>query len=259
MVTEQDALQYSRHCMVGTLLLISGYGATLAGFLSPLALFGLVLLVLPRWMISVHELLHVYDEQQLNRFICLMGVSPVPLSVLSLSYGEIRTLHFAHHRAPASDGDPDAYHIRGNWLRVIFNAFTSPEQSTLHWIATQGMTLRLAVDLAIKLAVLGYLAWLGGLSFLWFWLSLRFVYGLGDLAFFRFVHHQNGEYGTFDLPLPQWVIALGELVFGKTVIQATTHHDIHHQNPYIAAHSLALARKHLEGEVSSKNWHSSPC
>ncbi|NJL45611.1 MAG: hypothetical protein HC922_07520 [Leptolyngbyaceae cyanobacterium SM2_3_12] len=241
-VTEQDALQYSRHCMVGTGLLIGGYGATVAGFISPLALFFLVALVLPRWMINVHELLHIYDEKQLNRFICLMGVSPVPLSVLSLSYGEIRTLHFAHHRAPATEADPDFYHIQGSWPRAIFNAFTAPEQSTWHWIAHHGLTWQLGLDLAIKLGVLGYLAWVGGPVFLWFWLSLRLMYGLGDLAFFRWVHHNQGNYGTFGRPLPQALVQLGTLVFGTTVIQATLNHDLHHHYPYLAARHLSVAR-----------------
>ncbi|MGF1568427.1 MAG: hypothetical protein ACFCVD_10215 [Nodosilinea sp.] len=241
-VTEQDALRYSRHCMVGTVLLLGSYGAAVTGMISPLALFGVVVLVLPRWMINVHELLHIYDETQLNRFICLMGVSPVPLSVLSLSYGEIRTLHFAHHQAPATAADPDLYHIHGSWPRAVFNAFTAPEQSTLHWITNQGLTWPLALDLAIKLLVLGYLAWAGGLLFLWFWLSLRLVYGLGDLAFFRWVHHQNGECGTFARPLPPSLMRLGELVFGTTVIQATLNHDIHHRHPYVAARYLAAVR-----------------
>jgi fatty acid desaturase len=250
MVTEQDALGYSRGCMVGTISLLGAYCATVSGLI-PLAVLPLiVLLVMPRWMISVHELLHVYGEQQINRLICLMGVSPVPLSVLSLSYGEIRTLHFAHHRTPATEADPDAYHIRGSWPQVIWNAFVSPEKSALHWIRTQGISRQLGFDLAVKVAVLSGLAWWGGTAFLVFWLSLRLVYGLGDLAFFRGVHYQQGQYGTFALALPQSLITLGEWVFGRTVIQATIHHDIHHQNPYIAARALASARL-ANGKLSS--------
>lgn len=245
MVTEQDGLGYSRGCMIGTLLLLVAYFATIMRLIPLAVLPFIVLLVLPRWMISVHELLHIYSDQQINRFICLMGVSPVPLSVLSLSYQEIRTLHFAHHRTPATEADPDAYHIRGSWTQAIGNALISPEKSTLHWIRTQGISRQLGFDLAIKLAVLICLAWQGGTTFLVFWLSLRLVYGLGDLVFFRCVHHQQGQYGTFALTLPQSLITLGEWVFGRTVIQTTIHHDIHHQNPYIAARALALARAYV--------------
>ena len=241
-VNEQDALSYSRGCMVGTLVLLVAYFATVVGLI-PLVLLPLVvLLVLPRWMISLHELLHVCSEQQINRFIGLMGVSPVPLSVLSLGYGEIRTLHFAHHRAPATEADPDVYHIRGSWPQVIWNAFIAPEKSTLYWIRTQGISRQLGFDLGIKLAVLVGLAWWGGTTFLVLWLSLRLVYGLGDLAFFRGVHHQQGQYGTFVLVLPQGLVTLGEWIFGRTVIQATIHHDIHHQHSYIAARALESAR-----------------
>ena len=241
-VTEFDALGYSRSCMIGTGLLIGGYGAAIAHLMPPWALPVMVLLVLPRWMINVHELLHIYDEQQLNRFICLMGVSPVPLSVISLSYGEIRAQHFAHHAAPTTHQDPDRYHIQGNWLQAVFNAYTSPEQSALRWIAAHGLTPHLAFDLTIKLLVLMGLIWMGGSLFLWFWLPLRLVYGLGDLAFFRLVHHHQGDYGNFSLHLPQSLITLGEMLFGTTVIHTTLNHDIHHDNPYIAARSLMAAR-----------------
>ena len=251
MVTEFDALGYSRRCMVGTAVLVGGYALAIAQIIPPIALPLMVLLVLPRLMINVHELLHIYDEQQLNRFICLMGVSPVPLSVISLSYGEIRTQHFAHHAAPAHASDPDLYHIQGNWGQAIFNAFTSPEQSALRWINRYGLTPQLAFDLAIKLMVLVALAVLGGSLFIWFWLSLRLVYGLGDLAFFRLVHHQRGEYGTFSLQWPLWAVQLSTLVFGATVTNATLNHDVHHQNPYLAARALpAAAIAHNSGMTS---------
>ena len=244
-VTELDALGYSRSCMVGTGLLLGGYVAAIAHFIPSWTLPLIVLLVIPRWMINVHELLHIYDEQQLNRFICLMGASPVPLSVISLSYGEIRAVHFAHHAAPTTEHDPDSYHIRGNWLQAFFNAFTSPEQNAIRWIMAHGLNLHLAFDLVIKLLVLVGLAWLGGPLFLWFWLSLRVVYGVGYLAFFRLVHYQRGDYGTFPLTLPHPLMTLSEILFGPTVVHTTLNHDIHHQNPYIAARALMAARKLL--------------
>lgn len=242
MVTEQDALQYSRHCMVGTLLLLGGYALAVAGVLPIVGLVALVALVLPRWMINVHELLHIYDHHQLNRFICLMGVSPVPLSVITLSYGEIRQQHLAHHRHALTHQDPDLYHIHGPWWRVVLNAFTTPEQGALHWIAAEGLNLQLGLDLVIKLGVLIYLAWWGGITFLWFWLSLRLVYGLGDLAFFRLVHNRQGETGSFPITPPLWLRRLSTLIYGITVTEATLNHDIHHQNPYVAARCLTLVR-----------------
>lgn len=241
-VTELDALAYSRRCMVGTGLMLGGYGLAIAHSLPAWALPLLVVLVLPRWMINVHELLHIYDEKQLNPFICLMGASPVPLSVVSLSYPQLRQLHFAHHAAPTTNDDPDAYHIRGHWLQAAFNAFVSPERNVVNWVAQHGVSLQLAFDLVVKFIVLSVLAWLGGWLFLLFWGSIRVVYAAGDFAFFRLVHHQRGEYGTFSLTPPPLLITLSELIFGQTVTHTTLNHDIHHQNPYIAARSLQAAR-----------------
>ena len=241
-VTELDALHYSRRCMVGTGLMVGGYALVVSQVLPLWALPLLVLLVLPRWMINVHELLHIYDEQQLNPFICLMGASPIPLSILSLSYGQIRQQHFAHHADPTTAADPDRYHIRGHWLQALGNAFTSPEQSAGRWIVQHGLSASLAFDLTVKFWLLMGLAWLGGGTFLIFWLSIRLVYGLGDFVFFRLVHHQQGKAGTFGLTLPPQLMTLSRWVFGHTVTYATLHHDIHHRNPYIAARSLPAAR-----------------
>lgn len=257
--TEQDALGYTHACVVSAIILISSCGLA-AWYLRegvPLLLlpagevphpvilgflFLAVLLALPRWMINFHELLHIHSEHQVHPFIRLMGVSPVPLSIVSLSYGQIRTLHFAHHAAPTTETDPDAYHIRGSWLQTVFSAFSAPEQSTLRWMARYGVSQQLAVDCGIKLLILAALVWLGGTTFLWFWLCLRLVYGCGDIAFFRMVHHHQGNYGTFPLSLPAGLIALGEQIFGKTVIQATIHHDIHHKDPRISVQFLAAAQ-----------------
>jgi len=250
-VTELDALQYSRGCMVGTGIMIGGYALAVWQVLPLWGLPLLVLLVLPRWMINVHELLHIYDEQQLNPFICLMGASPVPLSILSLSYGQIRRQHFAHHAAPTTAADPDGYRIHGHWLQALWNALTSPEQSAGRWIAQHGLSGSLVFDLAVKLGLLVGLAWWDRGAFVVFWLSIRLVYGLGDFAFFRLVHHQRGEAGTFGLTLPPLLMTLSEWVFGQTVTHATLNHDIHHRNPYIAARSLMAARSltaHSDGD-----------
>ena len=254
--TDQDALGYTSACIISAATLILVYGLVAIylkeDFTLPLlsaahpvvliTLFLAVLLVLPRWMINFHELLHVYDEHQVHPFIRLLGVGPVPLSIISLSYGQIRTLHFAHHAAPTTDTDPDAYHIRGSWGQVFFNAFSSPEQSTLRWIARYGLSRQLAVDCGLKLLILAGLIGVGGTTFLWFWLCLRLVYGCGDLAFFRGVHHQRGNYGTFPLLLPARLVDIGERIFGKTVVQATIHHDIHHLDPRISVQFLGAVR-----------------
>ncbi len=240
LVTDDDGCRYTRTCLVGGAVLL-GIGA-IAQFVPVFLLPVATALILPRWMINLHELLHVYGPEEVHPAIRCLGVSPVPLSLISLSYDEIRTLHFAHHAAPATAEDPDAYHIRGSWPRVIFNAFTAPEQSSLYWLRTHGLSTRLLIGLLLKLLLLALLAGLSGGAFLWFWLCLRLVYGLGDLAFFRLVHHQGGRYGTFSLALPASVTTLGELIVGKTVMQTTLHHSVHHRHPRIAARCLALCQ-----------------
>ncbi|MEM8810883.1 MAG: hypothetical protein AAGF01_33145 [Cyanobacteria bacterium P01_G01_bin.38] len=243
MVTESDALGYMNQCWWVSVILLASYAWTIQGGMPIAGLILVVILALPRWIISVHELLHIYDPAQLNRLICLLGSSPVPLSPLTLGYSEIRAIHLAHHRNPTTDADPDIYHIRGSGWWVFLNAMTTHEQDTIRWILTHGLSLSLAIELIVKWVLLGTLAWFGGTTFLWFWFTLRGVYGVSDFIFFRCVHHQNGEYGNFALSLPPVVIHIGEWVFGKTVVQATLNHDLHHQYPGLAAHSLSLARE----------------
>jgi hypothetical protein len=158
----------------------------------------------------------------------------------------MREIHFGHHAAPATASDPDNYHIQGNFFLILLNAFTTPEQSFIRYVAANGFNLQLGIDLFIKLVALGILAWLGGEKFLWFWLCLRIVYGLGDIVFFRATHHQQGKYGTFEIKIPHILCTLGELIVGKTVIQTTINHDVHHQNPAIAARHLGMARSYIQ-------------
>ena len=243
MVTELDALGYVQQCWVVSIILLASYAWAIQGGMPITGLILVVILALPRWIISVHELLHIYSPQQLNRVICLLGSSPVPLSALTLGYREIQAVHFAHHRAPTTDTDPDAYHIRGASWWVLLKAMMTPEQDTVRWIMTHGLSVSLAIELMIKSGLLAALAWFGGTTFLWFWLTLRAVYGFADFIFFRCVHHQNGDYGSFALSLSPGLIRLGEWAFGKTVVHATLNHDLHHQCPGLAAHSLSLARQ----------------
>ncbi|MEO0458375.1 MAG: hypothetical protein AAF152_17590 [Cyanobacteria bacterium P01_A01_bin.114] len=248
MVTELDALGYVNQCWWVSIVLIMSYVWAVQGAMPIAGLILVVILTLPRWIISVHELLHIYAPEQLNRIICLLGSSPVPLSPLTLGYGEIRAIHLAHHRAPTTDADPDAYHIRGSSGWVFLNAMTTHEQDTMRWISTHGLSLSLAIELVIKFGILGTLAWFGGATFWWFWLTLRLVYGVSDFIFFRCVHCQKGSYGNFALSLPPALLRIGEWIYGKTVVHATLNHDLHHQYPGLAARNLTLARERGKGE-----------
>ncbi|MFB2879316.1 hypothetical protein [Floridanema aerugineum] len=59
MVTEDDARQYIRECAGSALMLITVYALFLAKIISPFVLFVVVALALPRWVINVHELMHI--------------------------------------------------------------------------------------------------------------------------------------------------------------------------------------------------------
>ena len=252
-VTDDDASQYLRHYAVAALILVAAYGLFIAEFISSWILFAIVAVTLPRWVISVHELIHVKNDKQINRIISCLAISPIPLSILTLSYPQICEIHLAHHRSPATESDPDAYHIRGNFFVVILNALTVPEQSFIRSLQVNGFNLQLGLDLLIKLLILGILVFLGGEKFFWFWLSMRIVYGLGDIVFFRLVHHQKGKYGTFEIKFSSTIETWGERIFGKTVIQAAINHDVHHQNPGIAVHHLATARPYIRNFPSNES------
>ncbi|NEQ96885.1 MAG: fatty acid desaturase [Cyanothece sp. SIO2G6] len=245
MVTEQDALAYVNGCLVAAICLVGGYTAAVMQIIPVWGLCIIVVLTFPRWTINLHELMHVYAADQINPFICAMGISPTPLSLLTLSYRELRSLHLSHHRAPATPDDPDAFHIRGPSWQVFCMAFVVPEWQTIRWFKTHGFSWKLGCDLIVKATVLVGLAWMGGSVFWAFWLSLRLVYGVADFTFFRIVHCQDGEYGTFSLDIPSWLQQVIRLVLGELVLSATIHHDIHHRNPWIAAHHLPAARREL--------------
>lgn len=167
-VTDSDASQYLRHCTLADLSLVGAYGLFIAEFISGWILFAIVAVTLPRWIISVHELIHVKNDKQINRIISCLGISPIPLSIVTLSYPQIREIHLAHHRNPATELDPDAYHIRGNFFGVIFNALSAPEQSFMRSLQLDKFNLQLGLDLFIKLLILGILVFLGGKKFFGF-------------------------------------------------------------------------------------------
>lgn len=242
LTSDSETQQYQRTCIVTAIVMYAGYCLFVVGFISPLILFMAIALTLPRWLINVHELFHNKTTEEINWFISLMSASPVPLSLLTLGYEETQSIHSSHHRFTASTEDFDAYHIRGRSWVVFLKAFTTPEQNFIRWTIAKGTSKELLLNLTIRSLWLILLAILGGWHFLWFWLFLRIVLGVSDFAFFRIVHYQQGEYGTFQLKIPDRIVNLAELIFGKVVIQAVINHDIHHQYPTIAVRELANFR-----------------
>ncbi|MDJ0707909.1 MAG: hypothetical protein QNJ46_31935 [Leptolyngbyaceae cyanobacterium MO_188.B28] len=127
-------------------------------------------------------------------------------------------------------------------MGIILRAFLSPEISAIHWVRTHGVSRSLLWDWLGKWAILIMLGLAFGYRFLFFWLFLRLIYGLGDLVFFRIVHHRQGEYGTFSIPLAPWLTTLAGTIAGSTVVQATIHHDVHQNYASVAVEHLATVR-----------------
>ena len=117
--TESNAQQYIWACGISAAILIVTFVLWATDSIpAAVALMG-VALTLPRWLINVHELFHIYPAERSPVWIRFCNNSPFPLSGLVLSYSQSQRLHKDHHRSPATPDDPDSYHIRGSWLGII--------------------------------------------------------------------------------------------------------------------------------------------
>lgn len=234
--TERDAQQYELASGAIVLALIGAYLAAALHVIPVWAMVLVVVSILPRWMIYFHELFHVRKADQvtiLNRLMLL------PFTPLSLGYREFREIHWGHHKAPASDKDPDAFHILGGPLRALLGALTLSEQALVRWLSTHKMDRQLAVDMTVRLIFFVSLVAVSPEVFFVFWLSLRITYAFGDFVFFHYLHVRDGLTGTFPLVLPEPVRKAFTLISGKTLVSATIYHDRHHAYPRVAAHHLS--------------------
>ena len=153
-VTQTNAQQYIWACGISAAILIVTFVLWVTDSIpAAVALMG-VALTLPRWLINVHELFHIYPAERSPGLIRFCNNSPIPLSGLVLSYSQSQRLHKDHHRSSATPEDPDSYHIRGSWLGIIPRAFLSPEISAIHWVRTHGVSRSLLWDWLGKWAIL---------------------------------------------------------------------------------------------------------
>ena len=153
--TDQDARQYELASGAIVLTLIGAYLGAALHVIPVWAMVLAVVSVLPRWMIYFHELFHVRKSDQitpLNRLMLL------PFTPLSLGYREFREIHLGHHKAPASEKDPDAFHILGGPFLAFLGALTLSEQALVRWIAAHKIDQQLGVDMGIRLAFFVVLA-----------------------------------------------------------------------------------------------------
>lgn len=193
----------------------------------------------PRWMIAVHELFHLRSHREVDPVTRLL---PFLFSFLALGYRELPANHRSHHRHMATPLDAEYYPLRGPKLAGLINAFTAPEQLWFRWIARHGIDAELACGTLVRLALFLALLWTTGAAFLWYWLPARLAFGLGNFVFFYRLHRQGQDYGVYPLVLPGEIKRAATLLWGRDVVEATLHHDVHHAQPRIAAGWLAEVR-----------------
>jgi len=203
-------------------------------------------ILVPRWMIAVHELFHLRSEREVDP---LMRLLPFLFTPLSLGYRELLSDHRGHHLHMATSADPEMYQLRGPPLQGLFNAFTAPEQMWFRWRARHGIDNRLMAETALRLVLFIGLAVGGGIAFLWYLASARLAFGLSYFIFFYALHRRGDEYGVYPLAPPAWVVNGLTLLLGTVVVQATLHHDVHHAQPRIAARHLAGTRAAVSANV----------
>lgn len=191
-----------------------------------------------RWMLATHELMHLRDAREVDPLTRLM---PLLLTPLSLGYREFMAIHRGHHRHMATPDDPEYYQLRGNKLQGLLSAMTAPEQAFLRWLWRKGVDAELIIGMLLRGALFALLLLLSGWNFLWYWIPVRLAFGSSYFAFFYALHRRGAEYGVYRVTLPAWAARLFVLLFGREALLATLYHDIHHAQPRISAFRLPEA------------------
>lgn len=243
--TDGDATRYT---VTATICNLLAYGHLLLAAFGPVPAWTLALTIpvlVPRWMIAVHELFHLRTDREVDRFTRLL---PFVFSPLSVGYREQLVNHRSHHRHMATRDDAEYYQLRGSPLTGLVNAFTAPEQLWWRWVAENGIDRQLVLGTVLRLAVFMGLILVGGYTFLWYWIPARVAFGGSYFIFFYALHRRGDAYGVYPLPLPGLASRLSAAIWGGDVVLATQHHDVHHAQPRIAARYLATARRAVLGE-----------
>jgi hypothetical protein len=210
-----------------------------AGWLPPWSLPLVLPLCMTRMIIGRHELLHLRDESQVDRFTRLWPMMAM-LTPLSAGYREHRQLHQLHHQYMLTEADPELYQIRGGKLRGWLVCMTAPEQTLVRWAQVEGANFLLVRDLFLRALFFYSMVMFTGHLFLWYWLPLRVSYGTSLFLFSYLLHRRGGRYGVFRLSLGwRWPF---RLLFGHAGWMALCNHDVHHLNGKISPLHLMEAR-----------------
>lgn len=229
--TDEEARRYSLQIVVCNVLIYLWFLMALVGYAPWWSGIPTIFLLLPRWMIAVHELFHVRGAFQVNYFIYLL---PMLLTPLNVGYREYQDIHFRHHRYMCTPQDPDFYHIRGNKIAAFLNALTAPEQSFFRWLSYKGADFDFIRDSFIRCTLFLALVGFSGTNFLWYWLPLRATHAVNYFTFFYGVHRKEEEYGVYPLNLPVPIERFFTFVFGRQVVLSVKYHDVHHSLPTIS-------------------------
>jgi fatty acid desaturase len=236
---DSDARRFTRDSMLCMAAIYASLGAAATGWLPPWCLAIVVALLVPRWMIALHELFHLRSEREVDP---LTRFQPLLFTLLSLGYRENLVNHRSHHRFMATAQDAEYYQLRGSRLAGLVNAFTAPEQMWFRWVLEHGLERRVLVDTTLRALLLGALIFATGATFLWYWIPARLAFGASYFVFFYCLHRRGEAIGVYRLELPRNVVAVLAAVYGRDVVEATMHHDVHHAQPRVAARKLAASR-----------------
>lgn len=221
------------------------YGHFAVGVLGWVPLWTICLsapILVVRWMLATHELMHIRSEQEVDWFTRLM---PLLLTPLSLGYREFLVIHRGHHRHMATPEDPEYFQLHGNKLQGLLGAMTAPEQAFLRWLGREGMDAELLLGMLGRAVLFALLVYAAGGAFWWYWIPVRLAFGASYFAFFYALHRRGAEYGVYRVTFPSWLCGIYVVLFGREALLATTFHDIHHAQPRISAYHLPTVAQDL--------------
>lgn len=239
---DADARRLTRNSLLSIALIYANLGAAAAELVPAWTLAVVVPLLVPRWMIAIHELFHLRSEREVDP---VTRFQPLVFTPLSLGYRENLVNHRTHHRYMGIAGDAELYQLKGSRVSGFLNAMTAPEQMWFRWVGEHGVDRRLGIETAMRCLLFLALAAGTGRTFLWYWIPARVAFGTSYFVFFYWLHRRGEAMGVYPLVLPASLARLLTLVYGPDVVQATLHHDVHHAQPRIAAEHLQGSRTAL--------------
>src|SRR5512132_2502920 len=208
---ESDAPRLTRVSLVCVAAIYGHLLVAAAGWLPPWTLLVSVPLLVPRWMIALHELFHLRSEREVDP---VTRFEPLLFTPIALGYREMLANHRAHHRFMATPDDAEFYQLRGSRLAGFANAMTAPEQMWFRWVAEHGLDRRLAVDTVLRCALFVALAIGCGTAFLWYWVPARLTFGVSYFVFFYWLHRRGDAMGVYALEVPASIANALTAVYG---------------------------------------------